>query len=89
MHHASVPAARRSQREGRRPPGRGLTLFHIQVELTATGDRIAARLSISKRTVDNHRANIRKKLNLNNAAELTRYALENGLLGEPGSGFKR
>jgi two-component system nitrate/nitrite response regulator NarL len=52
-------------------------------------DAIAARLSISKRTVDNHRANIRKKLNLNNAAELTRYALENGLLGGAGSGFKR
>ncbi|ANG62714.1 hypothetical protein A8C75_09610 [Marinobacterium aestuarii] len=79
----------RSQREGRGPPGQGLTLFHIQAELAATGDQVAARLSISKRTVDNHRANIRKKLNLNNAAELTRYALENGLLGEPGSGFKR
>lgn len=52
-------------------------------------DAIAARLNISKRTVDNHRANIRRKLNLLNTAELTRYALENGLLGEGDSRFKR
>ena len=43
-------------------------------------ETIAARLKLSKRTVDNHRANIRRKLNLTNAAELTRYAIENGLL---------
>lgn len=52
-------------------------------------DAIAARLSISKRTVDNHRANIRLKLNLSNSAELTRYALQNGLLGEGDNRFKR
>ncbi len=50
-------------------------------------DAIAARLTISKRRVDNHRANIRRKLNLNNAAELTRYAIENGLLGDAGGRF--
>lgn len=43
-------------------------------------DSIAARLNLSKRTVDNHRANIRKKLNLTNSAELTRYAMNKGLL---------
>jgi len=43
-------------------------------------ETIASRLELSKRTVDNHRANIRKKLNLTNSAELTRYAIENGLL---------
>lgn len=43
-------------------------------------ETIAVRLKLSKRTVDNHRANIRKKLDLTNAAELTRYAIENGLL---------
>lgn len=43
-------------------------------------ETIAARLTLSKRTVDNHRANIRKKLKLTNSAELTRYAMENGLV---------
>lgn len=43
-------------------------------------DAIASRLSLSKRTIDSHRANIRKKLNLSNAAELTRYAIERGLI---------
>lgn len=43
-------------------------------------ETIATRLKLSKRTVDNHRANIRRKLNLTNAAELTRYAIESGLL---------
>lgn len=47
-----------------------------------SSDAIAVRLQISKRTVDNHRANIRKKLDLNNVAEMTRYALEHGLLPE-------
>ncbi|SBS37741.1 Response regulator UvrY [Marinomonas spartinae] len=43
-------------------------------------EAIASRLKLSKRTVDNHRANIRKKLGLTNSAELTRYAIEQGLL---------
>lgn len=43
-------------------------------------ETIASRLKLSKRTVDNHRANIRKKLGLTNSAELTRYAIEHGLL---------
>lgn len=49
-------------------------------------ETIASRLKLSKRTVDNHRANIRKKLGLTNAAELTRYAIEKGLLLNLGSG---
>ncbi|MGB3601587.1 MAG: response regulator transcription factor [Marinomonas sp.] len=49
-------------------------------------ETIASRLKLSKRTVDNHRANIRKKLGLTNAAELTRYAIEKGLLLNLSSG---
>ena len=36
-------------------------------------------LGISKRTVDNHRKNIMDKLNIHNIAELTRYAILNGI----------
>lgn len=43
-------------------------------------DAIASRLGLSKRTIDSHRANIRKKLNLSNSVELTRYAIEQGLV---------
>jgi two-component system nitrate/nitrite response regulator NarL len=43
-------------------------------------DAVAARLSLSKRTIDSHRANIRKKLDLSNSAELVRYAIEHGLV---------
>jgi DNA-binding NarL/FixJ family response regulator len=40
---------------------------------------IAKRLSISTCTVDVHRRNIMKKLDLHTAAELTKYAVRNGL----------
>lgn len=43
-------------------------------------DAIASRLRLSKRTIDSHRANIRKKLGLSNSAELTRYAIEQGFI---------
>ncbi|OOV87463.1 response regulator [Oceanospirillum linum] len=43
-------------------------------------DAIASRLDLSKRTVDNHRANIKRKLGFNNTVELIRYAIENDLL---------
>ena len=41
---------------------------------------IAGRLSLSVRTVDNHRTNIMRKLNLHNVAALTRYAIQNELV---------
>ena len=40
---------------------------------------IAEIFSISIRTVESHRANIMKKLDLNNTAELVRYAFQSGL----------
>ncbi len=43
---------------------------------------IAEKLFISFHTVNNHRRHIMQKLNLKNAAELVRYALENGLMDE-------
>lgn len=41
---------------------------------------IAAYLGISLKTVQKHRANLMKKLNLHNAAALTSFALEKGLV---------
>jgi DNA-binding NarL/FixJ family response regulator len=41
---------------------------------------IANFLHISAKTVEKHRANIMKKLDLHNAASLTAYAIENGLV---------
>jgi DNA-binding NarL/FixJ family response regulator len=41
---------------------------------------IAVKLGISVKTVDNHRTNLMRKLNLHDVASLTRYALEIGLI---------
>ncbi len=41
---------------------------------------IAAKLGISVKTVDNHRTNLMRKLNLHDVASLTRYAMETGLV---------
>ncbi|HEY7255739.1 MAG TPA: response regulator transcription factor [Solirubrobacterales bacterium] len=45
-----------------------------------TNREIAEQLSLSVRTVETHRAHIQQKLGLDSRPELTRYALENGLL---------
>lgn len=41
---------------------------------------IATGLSISPRTVDTHRTNFMRKLNLNNQAEMIRFAMERGII---------
>jgi DNA-binding NarL/FixJ family response regulator len=41
---------------------------------------IAARLDISVRTAEFHRVSIMQKLGLHTTAQLTRYALENGIV---------
>ena len=45
-----------------------------------TNAEIAEQLYLSRRTVESHRANVQRKLNLATRAELTRYALEHGML---------
>lgn len=46
----------------------------------ATSKEIAASMNVSCRTVETHRRNIMKKLNLHSIAELTRYAIREGLV---------
>ncbi len=43
---------------------------------------VAEMLDISTRTVETHRKNIKKKLGIGTTAGLTRYAIENGLIGQ-------
>lgn len=56
------------------------------LELVAEGHtsvQIAAKLFISRRTVETHRANILHKLNLKTQADLIRYAIEHTILPPP------
>ena len=46
----------------------------------ATNAEIAAELSLSVRTVESHRASLKKKLKLRNTSELIAYAIDNGLV---------
>ena len=46
-----------------------------------TNREIATQLGISPRTVESHRESLMKKLSLRSVAELTRFALQSGLVG--------
>jgi DNA-binding NarL/FixJ family response regulator len=57
------------------------------LRMVATGlsyKQIASRLVISHRTVQNHVQSILGKLHLHNRVELVRYAIEHGLMADPG-----
>ena len=45
-----------------------------------TSDEIAELLSISRKTVDRHRANVLDKLGMRNRVDVTRYAIRRGLV---------
>ncbi len=51
------------------------------VALGHTNSEIATQLFLSVRTVESHRAHIQQKLRLSTRAELVRYALDTGLIG--------
>jgi DNA-binding NarL/FixJ family response regulator len=54
-------------------------VLQLVAESHSTKD-IANKLNISVKTVDNHRTNLMRKLNLHDVASLTRYAVEIGLV---------
>lgn len=62
----------------RRLTGRQREILQLLAEGTSTRD-IAARLGLSIKTVDSHRQNIMDKLGLENIADLTRYAIREGI----------
>jgi len=53
--------------------------LHLAAE-SKTNRKIAARLSISQRTVETHKANLMRKLNLHSQTELIRFALQRGII---------
>jgi len=64
--------------------GEGLSLRETEVmRLIAEGktnSEIGTLLSISPRTVENHRAHVLRKLNLKGTADIVRYAMEKGIV---------
>ena len=54
-------------------------VFHLVVE-GKTSKEIAAKLGISTKTAENHRANVLDKLDARNTADVVRYAVRRGLL---------
>jgi DNA-binding NarL/FixJ family response regulator len=68
------------------PAARGSNLTtreHVVLELAAQGWRsaeIAARLAISRRTAEAHRANIMRKLGLKTQTDLVLYAVRHGII---------
>jgi DNA-binding NarL/FixJ family response regulator len=69
---------------GSEQPGRSLTNRETEIaKLVAEGhssQAIAEMLVVSLKTVETHRANIYKKLNIRDRVELTRYAIREGLI---------
>lgn len=78
-----VQAARHRRAEPGGPHAHGLTPREREmVQLLSEGHstaRIAQRLNVSVKTVASHRENILRKLSIHSIAELTRYAIREGL----------
>lgn len=54
-------------------------VLHMAV-LGSSSSEIASRLFVSRRTVENHRASMMKKLNLHTQTQLIRFAIQRGIL---------
>jgi DNA-binding CsgD family transcriptional regulator len=79
-----IPGRRRRRR--RRGPG-GLTRRELEilrhVATGATNREVAAKLWVTDQTVKFHLSNVYRKLGVSNRFEASRWAWEQGLLGEP------
>jgi len=78
------PGASQAVLEELQAPSEPLTPRELQVlehiVRGATGPQIAEALSLSVKTVEWHRSNLRSKLHVHNVAELVRCALQRGLV---------
>lgn len=83
-HYLSPALAQRLQRPAEGGPGDRLTERQIEIlRLIAQGKaskEIAFELGLSPKTVDVHRARIMERLEINDIASLTRYAIRTGLV---------
>lgn len=75
----AVLAALETRPEGNELTARERQVLHLVAEGCSNAD-IAERLSISAKTVDNHRTRLMSKLRVHSVAELLAYALREGLL---------
>lgn len=66
--------------------GREQTIL-LQLAQGKSNKEVATALEISVRTVETHRKNIKRKLDISSTAGLTRYALEHGVLQGTGAGL--
>ncbi|MFR1533140.1 MAG: LuxR C-terminal-related transcriptional regulator [Bilophila wadsworthia] len=48
----------------------------------ATATKTSPPLNLSVKTIDTHRTSFMKKLDLHNVREVTRFAMQNGLVGD-------
>ena len=71
--------ARRDPREGGVLTPREREVLHLLAE-GHTNKQIAARLSITPKTAETHRARINSKLNLRSVSDLVRYAIRNHII---------
>lgn len=80
----AVRGAMSGQDDEKPPPGTKLGAREVQVlQLVAVGltsPQIAAQLGIALSTVEVHRRNIMRKLNVDSVVGMTRYAIRNGLV---------
>lgn len=84
LSEAGLDKYRQRKATGELDPLKSLTDRERQIlQLVAEGrtnPEIAARLSISPRTAETHRANMMRKLSLEHQADVTRYAIRRGII---------
>jgi len=73
--------------DGREPLTSREQTILLELAQGKSNKEVAAALSISVRTVETHRKNIKRKLGISSTAGLTRYALEHGVLQGTGARF--